>query len=180
MKRAFVSGVAIVAACVGIAHSDPVQDTTRHFLVKYSDKSAEMYVVHYKGDLDVEHHEDGHPSEPLNGWIIDTRQCHWRIDAKITRQVCLTSKSGQEYCNGNLSIVWEIAKNNKGTDLNVWTLRPGNCGDTQARFSGDVDNARDTLMQQMPDRIDKDRSEIVAALKSLAVQPLTVSEVKPL
>lgn len=128
----------------------PVQTKQLAYTVKYKDGTLEHYLATWNGTVRNEWHEDGHPAEPLNGWFTDTRQCHWMITGEIVRQVSLINKLGQQFNESVLSKTYNSQMMNKGTDLNVLTLSPGNCGSTQARMSSDVSGVEQRLLKVFP------------------------------
>jgi hypothetical protein len=138
------------------AAAETVQTKERTFAVKYKDGTIEHYKVTWIATLDVEVHEDGHPAVPLNGWFTDTRQCHWSLSSHIDRQVAMINKVGQEFAQSNLSRTYRSDFTGKGSDFQVFGLRPENCNDAAGRRNSDINDARKNLLNVFPGIMEAD------------------------
>jgi hypothetical protein len=128
--------------------------------------------VHYKvtwvATLDTEVHEDGHPAEPFNGWFTDTRQCHWSLSSHIDRQVAMINKVGQEFAQSSLSRTYRSDFTGKGSDFQVFGLRPENCNDAADRRNSDINDARKNVSSVFPGLVDADLVKLKADVKANA------------
>jgi hypothetical protein len=168
MKRLFLSsgvlGSMFVLACV--CYADVLQQDEKPITVTYKSGEVEHYIVKWSGTRDIDHHEDGHPSEPLNGWLTDTRQCYWSIASRITRKVYLLNHNGQEYAQDALTTPLVENFANKGSDFVVTQLRPENCGDTDARYKSDVANSTKHMSDVFPPNVAKDYQTVISTMKA--------------
>jgi hypothetical protein len=71
---------------------ETLQQDAKPITASYESGAVEHYVVRWTGLREVNHREDGHPSEPLKGWFTDTRQCRWEIDSRIVRRAYLRKR----------------------------------------------------------------------------------------
>ena len=158
-----------VSVCMTLnTAAETVQTKERTFAVKYKDGTVEHYKVTWVATLDIEVHEDGHPSEPLNGWFTDTRQCHWSLSAHIDRQVAMINKVGQEFAQSNLSKTYRSDFTGKGSDFQVFGLRPENCNDAAGRRDSDINDGRKNLMNVFPGLVEADLGKLKSEVKANA------------
>jgi len=142
-----------------------LQQDAKPITVLYKSGEVEHYIVRWTGSRDIDHHEDGHPSEPLKGWFTDTRQCHWSIDSRIVRKVYLLNHNGQEYAQEELTTPLVENFANKGSDFVVTALRPENCGDADARYRSDVADSAKHMAEVFPGNVQKDYQTIIQTMK---------------
>jgi hypothetical protein len=144
---------------------ETLQQDAKPITVSYESEAVEHYVVRWTGLRDVNHREDGHPSEPLKGWFTDTRQCFWEINSRIVRRVYLLNHNGQQYAQEELTT--PLAENfaNKGSDFVLTQLRSENCGDADARFRSDVANSSKHMADVFPANVEKDYSDVLAIMR---------------
>jgi hypothetical protein len=148
--------------------AETVQSKDRTFAVKYKDGTVEHYKVTWVATLDTEVHEDGHPAEPFNGWFTDTRQCHWSLSSHIDRQVAMINKVGQEFAQSSLSRTYRSDFTGKGSDFQVFGLRPENCNDAADRRNSDINDARKNVSSVFPGLVDADLVKLKADVKANA------------
>jgi hypothetical protein len=167
--KRLVSFLLIGAAtfCITLnAFAETVMTKERTFAVKYKDGTVEHYKVTWVATLDTEVHEDGHPSEPFNGWFTDTRQCHWSLSSHIDRQVSMINKVGQEFAQSTLSRTYRSDFTGKGSDFQVFGLRPENCNDAAGRRNSDINDARKNVSSVFPGLVDADLVKLKADVKA--------------
>jgi hypothetical protein len=160
---------------VGICYADVLQTDSKPITVTYKSGEVEHYIVRWTGSRDVDHHEDGHPSEPLKGWFTDTRQCHWSINSRITRTVYLMNKNGQEFAQQELTTPLVENFANKGSDFVLTQLRSENCGDADARYKSDLADSVKHMAEALPPNAAKDYQTVINAMKGWP----NVKEVQP-
>lgn len=120
------------------------------------------YLVQWVATISSQKSEIGHPSEPLKGWLTDTRQCKWSIETEITRKVYFINPQEGFATEQSVSKVFSGGSQNEGSSFVVQTLRSENCNDADARYKKDLNDARSTLMSLFPNTVTKDR-EVVQA-----------------
>jgi hypothetical protein len=150
----------------GACFAQVLQQDAKPITVIYTSGEVEHYVVKWTGTRDIDHHEDGHPSEPLNGWFTDTRQCHWSIASRIIRKVYLLNHNGQEYAQDELTTPLVENFANKGSDFVLTQLRPENCGDANARYQSDVADSAKHMAEVFPSNVAKDYQTVIDTMKS--------------
>jgi hypothetical protein len=161
--------LALLGALIGAqSFAETVQSKERTFALKYTDGTVEHYKVTWFATLDPEVHEDGHPAEPLKGWLTDTRQCHWSIASHIDRQVSMVNKVGQTFAQSSLSKTYSSDFTNKGSDFMVLGFRSENCNDAADRRNSDINNARANLNDVFGGIVDADLSRLKDEVKSNA------------
>ena len=166
MKCACFVGLLFCVATVGSCYAQEVlQSDSKPISVVYKTGEVEHYIVKWTGQRVIDHHEDGHPSEPLKGWLTDTRQCYWSIDSSILRRVYLLNKNGQEFAQAELTTPLVNNFANKGSDFVVTALRPENCGDANARYQSDVANSAQYMAQAFPPNVAKDYQTVISTMK---------------
>jgi len=159
MKRAAKSfvgcliAVSLIGSCVA---ADVLQQDAKPVTVVYKNGDVEHYIVRWTGTRDINHYEDGHPSEPLNGWFTDTRQCHWSIDTRVIRKVYIVNHNGQEYVQEQFTTPLVENFANKGSDFVLTQLRPENFGDANARFQSDVADSAKHMSEVFGPNVAKD------------------------
>jgi len=149
----------------GVCYAQVLQQDTKPITVNYTSGEVEHYVVKWTGSRDIDHHEDGHPSEPLNGWFTDTRQCHWSIASRIIRKVYLLNHNGQEYAQEEFTTPLVENFANKGSDFVLTQLRPENCGDANARYQSDVADSAKHMADVFPTNVAKDYQTVIDTMK---------------
>lgn len=169
--RFCVLGSLLICAC----YADILQQDAKPITVVYKSGEVEHYVVKWTGTRGIDHHEDGHPSEPLKGWLTDTRQCHWTISSQIVRKVYLLNHNGQEYAQEELTTPLVENFANKGSDFVLTQLRPENCGDADARYQSDVADSTKHMAEVFPDNVAKDYQAVIQTMKGWP----NVKEVQP-
>ena len=149
----------------GAYAGEVTQTDSKPITVSYTVGADEHYIVRWAGTIDIEHHEDGHPSEPLKGWFTDTRQCHWAISSRITRRVFLLNRNGQEYVQEELTTPLTQNFANKGSDFVVTQLRPENCGDAEGRFQSDVADSKKHMHDVFQQVVTSDFAVVSSTMK---------------
>lgn len=148
MKKIFWAiGIAIFSLSLPVA-AETLRNTERGVTVKYSDGFTEKYVVVYNGIVNVTKEERGGPAKPLEGKLIDDRQCYWSIQTFVERQIYSLNRQGQRSILEGYNNRFETNFANKGSDFKLLQLRSENCGDAQDRFNSDVNNAKQSIHNQ--------------------------------
>ncbi|MBB5337840.1 hypothetical protein [Tunturiibacter gelidoferens] len=150
----------------GVCQAQILQQDAKPITVVYMSGEVEHYVVKWTGSRDIEHHEDGHPSEPLKGWITDTRQCHWSIATRIVRKLYLLNRNGQEYAQEELTTPLVENFANQGSDFILTQLRPENCGNANSRYESDVANSTKHVAELFPTNVAKDYQVVLNTLRT--------------
>ena len=170
-KSVLLIGFAL-ASTVALAEDETVGSRQKSFLVTYPDGSKETYVVRYRALVSYRKWQTGEASKPP-GHFIDDRQCHWDITTQVDRDVCLTSKSGQQFCQGSLSRVYGTSKAGKGSDFVLLKLHPETCGDAEGRYNSDVNDAKNAVGSAldgvMQNDLDQVKSDLSSQLKAKSV-----------
>jgi len=165
MRRLFFGCCILGLVLIGVCYADILQQGSKPVAVKYKNGNVEHYVVKWTGTRTIDHHEDGHPSEPLNGWLTDTRQCHWSISSQIIRKVYLLNQNGQEYAQEELTTPLVENFANKGSDFVLTQLRSENCGDANARYQSDVNDSTKHMSDAFPGVVDSDYKKVIETMK---------------
>jgi len=129
--------------------------------------AVEQYLVHWLGTVASNKFEEGHPAEPLKGWLTDTRQCHWSIQSEVLRKVYYVDQKGQASTENAVSTVFHSGFGNQGSDFVLTQLRPENCGDSAARYQSDVSNAQMAVARTFTSVINEDRIRLSEELRKL-------------
>ncbi len=154
------------ALLTSVCFAQVLQQDAKPITVTYISGEVEHYVVKWTGSRDIDHHEDGHPSEPFNGWFTDTRQCHWSIASRIIRRAYLLNHNGQEYAQDELTMPLVENFANKGSDFVLTQFRPENCGDANARYQSDVADSAKHMADVFPSNVAKDYLTVINTMKS--------------
>lgn len=142
-----VFAVAALSAA-SVSWAEEVVRDSKPFLVKYTDGIAEKYVAEWIGIVSWDKSESGGPAVPLKGKFIDDRKCHWTITAVVTRRLYLMNRNGDRFKKDDFDAVFNAKHVGQGSDFVLTQLRPENCGDAEARFQSDVNDARKALRDQ--------------------------------
>jgi hypothetical protein len=171
MRRLTLLTLAGLAWCV-MAVTANAQDTTtmvksdtRPFIVKYSDGRIEQYVAEWVGTVHNMHWESGGPAVPFSGHFVDDRTCHWELTPKITRKLYLVNANGERFAKEGLMEPYGATFANQGASFKVIGLRSENCGDADARYRSDVNNANVHLASKWETTIDSDFQQIMNEVK---------------
>jgi len=151
---------------MNVAIAEELRTTERKVVAKFPDGFSEQYVAVYKGIVNLQQREEGGPAKPLEGKFIDDRRCHWTIDTFITREVFQINRAGRRSIYEKLTNVYTAPFTNEGTAFNVWALRPGNCGDTQARRESDHQNAKTAVTNRFQETINSDVEPLKTTMKN--------------
>jgi hypothetical protein len=175
INSAVLTCVVTFVAVAAYADENTVGSRQKSYTVDYGNGNKEIYVVKYRAVVSNSKSEDGHPSEPLKGRPTDTRQCHWNIETSIVRDVCLVSASGQQFCQGSLTRVYGTSFSGKGSDFKVLALRPENCGDADARYRSDLNNAQNNVQSALSGVADNDvkivEADLMTTTRAASVKP---------
>lgn len=179
MIRVFLAALAALAIITFIpsgatAADEEVASRAKSYLLKFSDGGTETYVARYRAMVDFDRWQSGSASKPLEGKFIDDRQCHWKINTTILREVCLVSRSGQAFCDGKLNRLYGTSKSGKGSDFVLIKLHPETCGEAQARYDGDLNNARNAVRSALDPVMDGDVDQMIEDFKT-TLKPVEVS-----
>ncbi len=158
--------VAFVSIGVCYAEQETVASREKPFMVTYPDGSTERYVAKYRAIAEWDKHESGGPAKPFEGKLIDDRQCHWNIETRIVRDVCLLSRTGQQFCEGTLNKVYGTSFAGKGSDFVLLKLQSENCGDADARFRSDLNDARNAVRDVLDATATKDNAVVSSDMKT--------------
>ncbi|HEX4038645.1 MAG TPA: hypothetical protein VHX37_11355 [Acidobacteriaceae bacterium] len=165
--RSILLFICVTSMTFGIGWTqEVVQTDAKPIKVVYNSGEVEHYIVRWQGTRKIDHHEDGHPSEPLKGWLTDTRQCFWSIDTQILRRVYLLNHNGQEFAQDELTspLVEHFA--NKGSDYVVTQLRPENCNDADTRYKSDVADSTKHMAQVFSSVAGPDYQAVLAKMRA--------------
>lgn len=173
MRRGMLALVLAGIASAASADDETVSARQKSFRVQYADGASETYVAHYRALVSYRRWQTGEASKPLSGHIIDDRQCHWEIVTQIVREVCLTSRSGQQFCQGALSRIYGTSKAGKGSDFQLLRLHPETCTSAEARYNSDVNDAKNAVQAALDPIVDGDfgqvQQDMQSALKARSV-----------
>lgn len=174
-RATLLFGIA-VASTSAFAEDETVGARQKSFQVTYLDGSKETYVARYRALVSYRKWQTGEASKPMSGHFIDDRQCHWDITTQVDRDVCLTSKSGQQFCQGSMSRVYGTSKAGKGSDFVLLKLHPETCGDAEGRYNSDVNDAKNAVGGALDGVMQNDlvqvRQDLANELKAKAVTPI--------
>lgn len=155
-----------VASTAAWGEDETVGMRQKSFLVTYADGSRETYVARYRALVSYRKWQTGEASKPMSGHLFDDRQCHWDITTQVDRDVCLTSKSGQQFCQGALSRVYGTSKAGKGNDFVLLKLHPETCGDAEGRYNSDVNDAKNAVSGALDGVMQNDLEQVSSDLSS--------------
>ncbi len=128
---------------------------------------VEQYLVQWLGTVDFKHYEEGHPSEPLRGWLTDTRQCHWSIQSQVLRKVYYIDQSGHPSTENAVSTVFHSGFGNQGSDFVFTQFRPENCGDSSVRYQSNVNDAQRAVEGKFTSIVNGDRIRLAEELRTI-------------
>lgn len=159
------------SGCHELVYAEEIGTQTRTYRVQYSDGATENYSVIYHGIVEPKKWQTGKPSTTFHP--LDTRKCHWTIETYVTREACLVSRGGQQFCKGQATRVYGISFAGKGSDLQLERLHPENCNDANARYNSDVTDAKAAVNSLLRDitRTDGDevKDDLMTSLKAINV-----------
>ena len=116
---------------------------------------AEYGRIVYRAWVDKYVHESGHPSRPLKGQFIDTRQCRWSVTAHMTRQYFVTSllgkDDGQAVATVNIPIIVHGSSNGLANFLDH-----DPCNDYRDQIDRDFDKVRAIVVEQFDSKMKAD------------------------
>lgn len=153
------AGVTLLAS-PSTAEDETVAARQRSFSVVYQNGGKETFVAKYRGAVQNSKWESGGPAKPFEGKFTDDRQCHWDISTQIVRDVCLVSASGQQFCQGQLNRIYGTSFSGKGSDFKLLQLASENCGQADARYKSDLNNARDAVAAAMDGVLENDLKRV--------------------
>jgi hypothetical protein len=154
----------------------PVRQDSVAVLATLDSGEIDKYLVNWIGTVDATRSEDGHPSEPLRGWLTDTRHCHWNITSEVQRNVYYVDPKGQVSTDDAVSKISSVGFGNSGSDFVITQLRPENCGDAAAKYTLDVGSAQSALANKFPEIVVNDRNRLVEEFSKLPhVVKVTIS-----
>lgn len=155
-------------------------------IVTYQDGAQEAYQPEWRATLTVHREEPGHVAKPLQGDVIDTRECRWTIQGQIERTLRLCTRTG---CTARVEPSAELPAPSAVTTLEpiqreppplsqrILRLAPDLCTDTDAQFRADVDTQRARLLERFQQQLAAEREAVVQQLAKLpgvqAVEPKT-------
>jgi hypothetical protein len=130
---------------------------------------VEKYLVHWLATISYKKGEDGHPAEPLKGWLTDTRKCHWTIQSEVLRKLYYINAEGQPATYIGASRIFHSGFGNQGSDFVLTQLRPENCQDegAVARYMSDLHDARTAVSKKFASVIVEDRKQLARELGKL-------------
>jgi hypothetical protein len=117
-------------------------------IVTYQDGSQEAYQPEWRATLTVHREEPGHVSKPLQGDVIDTRECRWTIQGQIERTLRLCTRTGctarvepsaDQPAPGAITTLEPIQREPPPLAERILRLAPDLCSDTDAQFRAAVD-----------------------------------------
>ena len=144
---------------------ESVKTETRPLTVKYSNGRTEQYMVEWSGTVHNRHWESGGPAVPLSGHFVDDRQCHWELTPKIVRKLYFVNANGDRFAKEDLTEAYNVTFANQGSSFMLIGLRSENCGDADARYRSDVNNAHTNLTQQWETMVNADFQKLVGQIK---------------
>jgi hypothetical protein len=144
-----------------------VLQDTQPLYVRLDSGRTDDYYVQWVATIDPLKSETGHPSEPLNGWLTDTRQCKWTIGSQIVRTVFYIDEDGKALKQNSVAAVYSAGFSNEGSDFVFTNFRPENCGDAEAKYQSDLKNARSHIREIFPTVIAADRAKVAADIAKL-------------
>lgn len=144
-----------------------VQQNALPLNVTLDSGADENYLVQWVATIDSQKSETGHPSEPLKGWLTDTRQCHWDIKSEILRKVYYLGPQGQTVTEQSVSKVYSGGFRNEGNSFVFERLSAENCGDANARYESDVKDAHSAVNSLFPNVVREDQVAVQADISRL-------------
>lgn len=153
-------------------------------IVTYSDGGQETYQPEWRATLTVHREEPGHVAKPLQGDLVDTRECRWSIHGQIERSLRLCTRGG---CAAKVEPSAALAAPGAVTALDpiqreppplaerILRLAPDLCTDTDAQFRADVETQRARLLERFQQQLAIERARVAQPLAQLpgvqAVEP---------
>lgn len=156
---------ALILSNTAALSQEVVQEEESFFLVTHSDGSRERYAVKWAGTLTARRWETGGPSLPFQGKFVDDRQCHWTIDALVTRRLFLLNAAEERFERPGDTTVLRVSFRNQGSSFSFETLRGQNCNDAARQFDGDRKSAGEAIRTDFGGVVDRDRQSVEALMK---------------
>lgn len=154
-----------------VARSD-----TPRYIVTYQDGTHEVYQPEWQAILKVRREQTGHVARPLQGDLVDTRECRWSIQGQVERTLRLCTRAG---CTARVEPSAALAAPGVVITLaplqreppplaeRILRLTPDPCGDTDARFRMEIETQRARLMEQFQQQVATGRKELTQQLTHL-------------
>jgi hypothetical protein len=169
MLRGFgsIATVAVILFCAPLAlHAQTVVDnTSRTYVVKYSDGGQDTILVEYKAILDANQWQTGSVSVINVKHIhpIDTTACHWDIKGYIQRQPYFVSHGGERApIEGQPATqVWNVhIQGGVGPTSSIELFYSKPCSEARNQYDGRVDAAKNDIVRAFPDIVTKDAEQV--------------------
>jgi hypothetical protein len=155
-------------------------------IVTYQDGNQETYQPEWRATLTVHREEPGHVAKPLQGDVVDTRECRWTLQGQVERTLRLCTRTG---CTARVEPSPELPAPGAVTTLGpiqreppplaerILRLAPDLCSDTDAQFRAAVDTQRARLLERFQQQLAAEREAVVQQLAKLpgvqSVEPKT-------
>ncbi|MGO9574313.1 MAG: serine protease [Terriglobales bacterium] len=147
--------------------AEVVQQDAIPFVATLESGGNKNYLVQWIATIAPQKSEIGHPSEPLKGWLTDTRQCKWEITTEILRKVYFIDQEGRTATEQSVSKVFSGGFHNEGSNFVFQNLRAENCGDADARYKSDLKDAHMAVSAVFLQVVREDREVVKADLSHL-------------
>lgn len=145
-------------------------------IVTYPDGGQETYQPEWRATLTVHREESGHVAKPLQGDLVDTRECRWSIHGQIERSLRLCTRGG---CAAKVEPSTALAAPGAVTALDpiqreppplaerILRLAPDLCSDTDAQFRAAVETQRTRLLERFQQQLAIERARVAQQLAQL-------------
>jgi|HubBroStandDraft_6_1064221.scaffolds.fasta_scaffold93960_2 hypothetical protein len=147
--------------------AEVIEQDVLPFIAKLDSGELKTYLVQWVATINSQKSETGHPSEPLKGWLTDTRQCHWGIRTEIHRTVYYLDATGKPAVVENATSVFSGGFANQGSAFVFENLRPENCGDADGRYKTDLKDAHVAVGSVFEKVVKEDRDAVKSELSRL-------------
>lgn len=148
------------------------------WIVTYQDGFQETYRPEWRATLTVHREEPGHVAKPLEGDVVDTRECRWTIQGQIERSLRLCTRIG---CSASLEPSRALAAPSAVTHLEplqrdppplaqrILRLAPDLCTESanEAEFRKAVETMRTRLLERFPPQIAAEKPQLSQSLTQL-------------
>ena len=164
-----------------VAQSEPI------IIVSYPD-AVERYQISFTARLMVRREQQGETARPLAGAFIDTRECRWRVDGVVERELFLCTRLGCDSAQvkpserlpaPGSSISLHEQRDPPSLAARIARLRPDPCPESEGAFHAAVERIRGELVPLYEREMAAGREAVAKMLRTLPGVEAVTEERRP-
>lgn len=163
-KPATLLAVVLITSIVASAE-EVVSERKIGFQSEYDDGGTENMVIRYSAVANLDYHQIGSASKGIDH-LQDTRRCEWEVYSYIQRDLCISTRTAGEICEGKHTRIFNDGRagGSKSQDIFAGRWNATTCEDMMGEINKNYEAIKAHVISQLKPVMDSDVDELFDTL----------------